>query len=94
MNTYQHKLINALNELETVQQDAWKEVIRATNDLVRAIQDDQENIDQELLVELEKRVDAPALKTAWIYGRLEHAVASRRGTADRIRTILGYKPTS
>jgi hypothetical protein len=85
-----HRLINALQELEAAQQDAWATVIRATNDLVRNIA--EESITPELMLELEKLIDAPALRTAWMYSRIESAIKSKRGTAQSIRRILGYDP--
>jgi len=90
MTKYQEKLMEALRELEEVQEAAWKKVVRATNDLAFAIQRGEEIPIPALMLELEKLIDAPALKTAWVYSRLEYATGSKRDTAGRIRRILGY----
>ena len=90
MDTYQRKLVESLRELDSVQQDAWKVVIRATNDLVSAIRSEEEHVNPDLTRDLEGLVDAPALRTAWIYSRLEDAIGSRRDTSSRIHTALGY----
>ena len=88
--TNQERLIEALREMESVKESAWMRVIRATNDLVHAIQRREEYLNPQLMLELEKLMDAPALKTAWIYQRLEYAVGSKRNTAGRIHNALGY----
>ena len=85
----QHRLIRSLRKLEEVQQAAWYQVIRATNDLAHAVEEGQD-MSPDLMLEIEKLMDAPALQTAWMYSRLEHAMESRRGTADKLRNILGY----
>lgn len=90
MTEYQERLMEALREMESAQEAAWKLVIRATNDLAFAIQRGEEIPVPDLMLELEKLMDAPALKTAWIYSRLEHATGSKRDNAGRIRRILGY----
>lgn len=90
MTEYQQKLMEALRELEEVQESTWKQVIRATNDLAFAIQQGEEIPIPVLMLELEKLIDAPALKTAWIYSRLEYATGSIRDTAGKIRKTLGY----
>lgn len=89
MTKKQQALFHALDAMEATEN--WQAVVDATNALVEGIQAGEDYYDSGFPPELERSIDVGALRTAWIYDRLESA-ASRKGlkTRVKIRRALGY----
>ena len=90
MESKQDKFREALTAFNTNMEKQWKNLYEATNELAEAIETEQEYYDASFPPELERAIDEPALKTAWIYSRLESASRTRTNTQKKIRKALGY----
>ena len=88
----QQKLMDAIESMEAASMKHWQAVVDAVNDLAQGIQEGEDYYDAGFPPELERRFGDGALRTAWIYDRLEKAAGGKRrlSTRIKIRRALGY----
>ena len=87
----QGRFLDTLKSLEASLDMAWGNVVTATNELRDAIESGEETgIDSNSFPpDILRAMDTPALRTGWIYSRLE-GVSDHRDTQCKIRRALGY----
>ena len=88
---HQNALYEALRDMNEAIDAQWAKVVKVTNEMVQAIEDKTEHYDASFPPDLGRMMDDAALKTAWVYGRLE-SVSQCNGsnTRSKIRKALGY----
>lgn len=92
MTKRQQELFTKLDNLQYVIEKDWQFIVDAVNDLSQAIDNGQDtnatsaNFPPELL----RAIDNMALRTAWIYGRLERPQDRKSKTYKAINKALGY----
>jgi len=87
---HQNALHDALLEFNDAMQTKWANVVEVVNQMCVDIENQTESYDSCFPPDLERMMDNGAMKTAWIYGRLECAGKSRRDTRTKIRKAMGY----
>lgn len=85
MTQLQDDLRVALRRMDNNLQKDWEAVVKATNELKYAIDDEKEYYDSSFPPEILRLIDCGALNTGWIYDRLNDKKRNKQ-----IKKALGY----
>lgn len=90
MTPKEKRLMVALCRADDAISRVWPQIVEATNDLATGIEAGEDFYSSSFPPELLRAMDDMALKTAWIYHRVESASDGRLNTYGKIRRALGY----